>query len=211
MLEKSGKFHKVLINTFYLEEKVSLFVKNFLTNSALDIELIKEAKLYGTGGTVQNVVRLLPRDDLNQGLFVAHADNLSVFHVDDFIFRHEKRPNSVDTTMMTFDTDNPKSCGIVAIDSESILHNMYEKVQDPPGNKANAAIYIFDQNALLRISNDPNIKDISLDFIPKSFGRIICYHNTIYHRDIGTVDSYRKAQHEFPAILKKFGDNFGLT
>jgi mannose-1-phosphate guanylyltransferase len=39
--------------------------------------------------------------------------------------------------------------------------------------------------------------DISLEVIPRYLGRMRCYHNAGYHRDIGTPESLRLANLEW--------------
>ena len=45
--------------------------------------------------------------------------------------------------MMTFTTNNPKSCGIVSVNNEGVVEKFYEKQEGENGNIANAAIYCF--------------------------------------------------------------------
>ena len=83
------------------------FIKNHKTE--IDVELIYESKLLGTAGTLKNLINMVSVQDL----FVAHADNLSLFNLSDLITSFDQRPKISEITMMTFDTDEPENCGII--------------------------------------------------------------------------------------------------
>lgn len=181
-----------LVNTHYLPDAVKAFVaasrwKNRVT-------LVDEPDLLGTGGTV-----LANRDFFaNEPFIVAHADNLTRFDVAAFLERHVSRPPQAEITMMTFDTDAPQSCGIVFEDERALVTQFFEKVSDPPGTRANAAVYIFQPAVIDYIASlGRPVVDISTEVLPAFMGRICTYHNADYHRDIGTPESLRAAEMEF--------------
>lgn len=187
-------FHieKVLINTHYLPQMVESYVKTH-KYSAL-ITTVFENTLLGTAGSI-----LKNRDFFdNSDFFVAHADNLTKFNAYDFKLAHNLRPDFVDITMMTFESDTPSSCGIVLQNSDGIVTHFFEKVDKPPSNKANAAVYIMSPNVIDFISTiNKDIIDISIDVLPNFLGKIQTFHNNQYHRDIGTSESLVRANNEF--------------
>jgi mannose-1-phosphate guanylyltransferase len=184
----------VLVNTHYLAEKVSQFVSASQWRDR--VALVHEGQLLGTGGTV-----LKNRDYFGKGPFiVAHADNLTRFDVDAFISRHANRPPGMVITMMTFTTDAPETCGIVVEDNAGIVREFHEKVSNPPGNRANAAVYVFEPEVIRFLDSlGKPIIDLSTEVIPHYLGRICTYFNAGYHRDIGSAESLRAAEREFPA------------
>jgi mannose-1-phosphate guanylyltransferase len=184
----------VLVNTHYLPDPVRQFVAASPSRSR--ISLVHEDILLGTGGTV-----LRNRDFFaNQPFIVAHADNLTRFDVKAFIRRHRERPKGVAVTMMTFETDDPRSCGIVEEDARGIVKGFHEKVPDPPGNHANAAVYIFEPSVIDDLAAlGKAVIDLSTEVIPRYIGSICTFHNADYHRDIGTLESLAKAEQEFRA------------
>lgn len=189
----TGGTDRVLINTHHLPEQVHEFVARSAWRDRVD--LVHEAELLGTGGTVlQNEAFFCGRT-----FVVAHADNLTCFDLGAFKARHEQRPEGVEITMMTFDTDAPQSCGIVEEDDRGIVRAFHEKVADPPGRRANAAVYVFEPSVVdfLRRFATPVI-DLSTDVLPHYLGRSVTFHNTVYHRDIGTPESLRRAEAEYP-------------
>lgn len=195
-LLNSPSIDKILLNTHYLPEAVEDFVQN--SSSKQKIRTVFEQNLLGTGGTI------LKNKDFFDGesFIVAHADNLTLFNLEDFILTHEKRAQSTEITMMVFDTDTPKSCGIVETDEQGRVIEFHEKVSNPPGKRANAAVYIFEPsifNFLEKIGKETI--DLSTEVLPFFMGKIQIFHNKIYHRDIGTVESFNIANEEFKKIF----------
>jgi len=186
---------QVLVNTHHLAAVVRDYVA--ACPWAGKVRLVHEVELLGTGGT------LLANADFCRGqrLLVAHADNLSCFDADAFLSAHDARPRVAELTMMTFATDTPSSCGVVTTDARGLVDGFYEKVDDPPGNRANAAVYIMEPAVFELAANLGNPRlDISTGLIPRLLPRIWTWHNGVYHCDIGTLSSWRKAQRDFPDV-----------
>jgi mannose-1-phosphate guanylyltransferase len=183
---------QVLINTHYLADVVHVFVSGSPWRDA--IKMVHEKDLLGTGGTV------LENSNFFKGgpVLVIHADNLSRFDVKEFICAHESRLPGIEITMMTFNTDTPHSCGIVEVDANGVVIAFHEKVANPPSNQANAAVYIFEPPILdFLASMGKTIIDISTEVLPEFLGRIQTFHNSDYHRDVGTLESLALAEREF--------------
>lgn len=191
-----GGIERVLINTHHLADQVARHIDSSPWRGRVD--LAHEETLLGTGGTV-----LKNRDYFGSAPFlVAHADNLTRFDVEAFAARHRARPPGAEITMMTFETDSPHECGIVEEDSHGIVRGFYEKPAEPPGNTANAAVYIFEPAVADFLAGLGKEKiDLSTEVLPRFLGRICTFRNGIYHRDIGTPDSLRRAEEEFPQLM----------
>lgn len=177
-----------LINTHYLNDKVEEYIEN--CDYKDKVKLIYEKELLNTGGTL-----LRNKDFFSDEPFLfVHADNFCICDFDKFIDIHKRNKDCV-ITMMLFKTDTPKSCGIVELDKNGIVIDFHEKVDAPPSNLANGAVYIckYEIFEYLASLNKKEI-DFSKDVIHNYLGKINTYLNDIYHRDIGTVDSYNKAQ-----------------
>jgi len=187
----SGGIERILINTHYLSERVQAHLADSPWRDRVDS--VHETELLGTGGTVlRNAPWFGPGPFL-----VAHGDNLARFDVAAFMGHHRDRPSGIEITMMTFETDRPQSCGIVEQDDQGIVQAFHEKVPDPPGNRANAAVYIFEPSVLPFLSaTGKDVIDISTDVLPHFLGKIRTFHNSDYLRDIGTVESLQKAHAE---------------
>jgi len=188
----SAGIEQLLVNTHYLPDVVREFVRSSQWKAR--IKLAHEDHLLGTGGTILKNRAFLEKD----AFLVAHADNLTQFDVNAFLGRHQNRPVGAEITMMTFDTDAPHTCGIVEEDSHGMVIAFHEKVTNPPGIRANAAVYILEPSVINFLGTlGKEVIDLSTEVIPRFLGRICTFHNAGYHRDIGTPESLLKAEAEF--------------
>lgn len=194
MLTESG-ISDILVNLHYLPAAVEDYLEQCRFPG--NIKTVYESELLGTAGTVRKNLSWSFGDDL----MLVHADNLSKFNMREFVDCYRKRPSGTEITMMTFVTDDPGSCGIVETDQNGVVQAFHEKVPNPPGNIANAAVYILSpviQEFIGKI--DKETIDFSTEVLPKFLGKINVYRNSIYHRDIGTLRSLEIARTEFPAL-----------
>lgn len=198
LINDSG-IKEILINTHYLPYKVEEFVQK--SKLSKFVKIVYEEKLLGTGGTLLKNRSFFDNDEI----MLIHADNLSLFDVDAFIKNHANRPDNTNITMMTFTTETPESCGIVELDEKGVVRKFYEKVNEPHGNLANAAVFILEPSVIDFLSGLRRKEiDFSKEVIPRYVGRINTFHNNIYHRDIGTLESLQIAELDFPAVNKKY-------
>lgn len=188
-----GGIDRILVNTHYHADAVETFIAGSRWRER--VTTVYEPSLLGTGGTVLRNRAWFGRPPF----MVVHADNLSRFPVAEFIGAHRRRPAGAAMTMMTFDTDAPQTCGIVEVDPSGLVRRFHEKVANPPGRRANGAVYIFEQEVVDFLAGlERETIDLSTDVLPVFIGRIATYHNAVYHRDIGTLESLRKAEAEYP-------------
>ncbi|MBF0469068.1 MAG: nucleotidyltransferase family protein [Desulfamplus sp.] len=185
----------VLINLHYYRN----FVLEWIEQSSFKghIQTSVEEMLLGTAGTVLNNKAFIN----DEPLMLIHGDNLSMADIRKFMAAHASRPGNAALTMMTFETCYPENCGIIKKDVHGIVREFYEKVESPPGNLANGAIYILEPEVVdfLTTLNSPFI-DFSTEVLPVYTGRIYTWHNGGYHRDIGCPDSLLDAQIEYPGL-----------
>ncbi|TGN07992.1 nucleotidyltransferase family protein [Leptospira ilyithenensis] len=186
----------ILVNLHYFPEQVVRYIEG---SKYKDIATtIFEPELLGTGGTLLKNRSFFENDQV----MLIHADNLSKFNILNFIDSHYNRPSGTEMTMMTFVTDIPETCGIVELDAENRLVQFHEKVKNPPGNVANGAVYILEPSVIDFLSSlNQDFIDFSTEVIPKYLGRINTFLNSTYHRDIGNLESYAKAQDEFSKLF----------
>jgi mannose-1-phosphate guanylyltransferase len=188
----------ILINLHYLPEMVRAYVSN--CTYPVNITTVLEDKLLCTGGTLLRNSAFF----LHEPVMLIHADNLSLFDVRAFMEKFYSREKNIDITMMTFHTDVPEASGIIEIDERGTVCAFHEKVKAPPGNLANAAVYILAPTVINFIASlGREVVDFSTEVLPHFMGRINTFHNAIYHRDIGTIESLTVAQREYPAAVAK--------
>lgn len=182
-------FDRVLINTHWLAEQVASHVS--ISPWRERIDLVHEESLLGTGGTILENEKFFE----NRDFFVAHADNLALFDLPAFLKAHESRPAICTMTMLAFETDTPRSCGILEFDKGGIVQAFHEKVDNPPGNLANAAIYQFTPALFSHLKAiNRSVIDLSTEIIPKLVGHIFCVPTTGYIRDIGSIEQLERAR-----------------
>jgi mannose-1-phosphate guanylyltransferase len=188
---------RVLLNTHWLAHQVRRHVAR--SPWAARVDLVHEEELLGTGGAV-----LANRQWLQERPFLlAHADNLTDFDVRGLLEAHAKRPAGHVLTMLGFRTDAPRACGILALDGRGTVIGFHEKVQNPPGNLANAAVYVCEPDVVGAIAAmGKPVVDLSTEVLPGLVGRMQCVETKGYHRDIGTPESLAWAQAEFPAVRR---------
>lgn len=211
-----GIWLKMLCDAGFTDIVVNLhhhadFVREYIQRCpfAPFVTTVYEEKLLGTGGTLLRNRALLA----DRPLLFAHADNLTCFDPAGFVAAHNERPPEAVMTMMTFDTESPEQCGIVELDASRVVTAFHEKVANPPGRLANAAVFVLEPTVLEFLETVPRDRqtiDFSVDVLPHFLGRIFAYHNGTYHRDIGSIPSLLEAQFDYPlgrgAIAPPAGD-----
>ncbi|MBR9884856.1 MAG: nucleotidyltransferase family protein [Oceanospirillales bacterium] len=190
-LSSSG-IEDALVNLHYLPETV----RDYLATHpySMNITPVWEPELLGTGGTLLANLEYWSGQDA----LLAHADNLCLCDFAAFYAAHRSRPEGCLMTMMLFRTPTPESCGIVEI-TEGRVVGFHEKVANPPSNLANAAVYCLAPEFgpwLKREFPGATALDLSTQVIPALMGRIAVWETPGYLRDIGTPESYRRANED---------------
>ena len=177
-----------LVNTHYLANKVNAFIEesSFRTKT----KVTYEENLLGTAGTL---IKNLDFFQGGNGLLM-HTDNYCLADFSVFERAHNNRPSGCLMTMMTFRTDAPSSCGIVEVDENGVVIGFHEKVENPPGNLANGAVYILSSEFLEIIKTDLNyVTDFSTEVLYRFKGHIFTHEISDVFLDVGTPDRYEKA------------------
>ena len=189
-ISKINNIDSVFINKHYLSKKVDFYLsKN--KNFPFSIKSSYEKNLMGTAGTLLKNLKFFKG---HIGIMI-HADNYSLFDLNILINAHKNRNKNTILTMLTFNTLNPCSCGIVEKDKSNVLVSFHEKVYNPPTNCANAAIYVFEDEFLEWLKfNKPNASDFSNEVLPYLNGLAQTCHTELPYYDIGTIDSLNEAR-----------------
>jgi len=191
-LEKAG-CEAVLINTHHLADQVDIFLRR-RQHSAMAVRWVHEPELLGTAGTLAAHQAFFAG---TTGLLI-HADNAMAADLNGFLAGHQQRASGCELTMLTFETDQPQSCGIVSTDARGVVTAFHEKVVDPPSTCANGALYAFDAVFLDSLdAMSPPPRDFSTEVIPSLMGRIQTWHTHEPFLDIGTPAALAAAQQLF--------------
>lgn len=206
ILEDAG-FSEVLINTHYFSELVEKALVSARKNFKIKISTVYESKLLGTCGTISNNVEFFKGA---KTLAFIHSDNLCYGDFSAFVQSHESSGSNYLLTMMTFKTDTPRSCGVLELENDGKIKSFHEKVENPPTNLANGAIYLAKSEFLDTFQKElSKAFDITAEIIPLLLDRIKIYHNKNTHLDVGNILNLFKAQGKNPpSILKAFMENF---
>ncbi len=179
----------ILLNTHYLADQVKKFVSD--SGYSDKIILSHEEELLGTAGTVRNNINYIGNDPL----LLVHADNFTLCDFKSFISAHAERPDYACMTMMTYNSDRPGESGIVELNNDNVVRGFYEKVNIPPGDLANAAVYLLERE-VVDVIDDRSLSDFSTEVIPLYMGKINTWHNNVYHIDIGNPEALAKANRD---------------
>ena len=180
-------FKEFLINTHYLSNQVNDFI---YSSKFKDKFIIKyEKTLLGTAGTLLSSLNFIGEDDC----MLVHADNYCLADFKEFIRAHNQRPSHCLMTMMTFRTYTPTSCGIIELDEKKVVIGFHEKVESPPGNLANGAVYLLSTDFIKLIKEKyPKVSDFSTEILLNFLGKIYTYETNELFIDIGTPEAYYK-------------------
>jgi len=182
----SAKVNDILVNTHYLSDQVENFLKKNLHTRK--IKIFKEKELLGTAGTLIANLNFYKKED---GLLI-HADNYCAENLNFLIDAHKKRPKECLMTMLTFECNDPLSCGIVQVNNKGIVVNFYEKSNLDKGQIANGAVYILSPEFIEIIKTKySKAKDFSNEIIKNFLGRIYTYKTKKYFADMGTPEEYK--------------------
>lgn len=188
---------EIIINTHYLHQKVNDFIKK--KKFKIKITLVYEKELLGTAGTLIKNMELYEDHDL----LVIHADNYFPKGLDMFIKAHYQTEKNILFSILCFETLYPKECGIVEFDKNNILKKIHEKVNNPPSNIANGAIYLIKNSSLRTINKKFNkAKDFIKDIIPFFYNKIYIFKTNEKLTDIGSYDNLKIAK-SFSNFIKK--------
>uniref|UniRef100_UPI00404850B3 nucleotidyltransferase family protein n=1 Tax=Algoriphagus sp. TaxID=1872435 RepID=UPI00404850B3 len=177
-----------LVNTHYLPEQVESFIDR--SHYKDQVTIFHESLLLGTAGTLIANIHFFNGED---GLLI-HSDNYCLADFGKFIKSHLNRPKECLITMMTFKTAFPSSCGIVELDDRGVVIGFHEKVANPPGDLANGAVYILSNELIQSISkNFKGAFDFSTEVLSHLVGKIYTYETSDVFLDIGTPETYERA------------------
>jgi mannose-1-phosphate guanylyltransferase len=206
--------NEILINTHWHHEKVRQYLSTYFEDCSKQsdnekrktpqIHIFYEPELLGSGGTL-----LANRDWVADGkpFFIIYGDNLTNVNLSKMYDYHRQHDQPV--TLSVFNANEPERCGIVEIDKDCLIVGFVEKPVKPRSNMSAAGIYVADQRIFdLFPENSESIRPLDLGFhlLPNMLGKMKAYFIKEFLIDIGTPDSYEKAQQIYPLIAENKND-----
>lgn len=186
--ERAG-VDEVLVNLHHLPEVVEEHLG--CRSRGPQVRTAYEPSLLGSAGT------LLVHEDWVRGeemFLVCNADNLTDFDLRDLV--EAQRGSGAPATLAVFHAEFPQACGVVTVDESGRMVGYAEKPERPAGSLANAGMYAFTPAVLDRIHGSPPL-DVGHHLLPALVGVAHTFEVRGYFRDIGTPESYERAQQEW--------------
>lgn len=190
---------EVLINTHWHHEKVEAFLENWRSNR-LRVKSFYEQSLLGSAGT------LLANKDWvadRQPYFILYGDNLTNVDLTKIYAFHCQ--HGLPFTLGVFKAEEPSRCGIAEVNQEDVVIDFVEKPENPKSDLAAAGIYVADSRIFDFFPPNPeSIRPLDLGFhvIPRLVGKMKVYYIEEFLMDIGTPESYERAQKIYPQMIQ---------
>ena len=180
---------EVLVNLHHLPDVVRRHLASRADPPA--VRASYEPELLGSAGTLLASRRWVDDEEF---FLACNADNLTDFDLRSLVAAH--REYSPLATLTAFRSADPSSGGVLETDDAGWVTGFAEKPSEPASDLVNAGIYAFSPAALDLISGTPP-RDIGYHLLPLLVGKARVIPVPGYFADIGTPDSYRRAQDEW--------------
>jgi mannose-1-phosphate guanylyltransferase len=182
---------EVLVNLHHLPELVRRHIAARAGPPA--VRTFYEPELLGSAGTLAANRQWVSEEEF---FLACYADNLTDFDLGSLIGAHQAHGGIA--TLAVFHSGTPSAGGVVELDDTGRITGFTEKPEEPASDLVNAGIYAFHPSVLDEIDGTPPV-DIGYDLLPRLVGRAQAVPVEGYFRDIGTIESYRRAREEWPA------------
>ena len=161
-----------------------------------EVRLFYEKDLLGSAGTL-----LANKEWVADGrpFFILYGDNLTNIDLRKMYEFH--LGHGLPFTLGVFKAEKPEACGIAEVDKEGMVVGFEEKPEEPKSDLTAAGIYVADERIFEFFPEDAESRmplDLGFHVIPRLVGKMKAYHIEEFLMDIGTVDSYEKAQIIWP-------------
>lgn len=103
------------------------------------VKYIEEDQLLGTAG----IIRVACSEIRDRRLWLFHAYDLSAANWYEFHEPYLGKCKAGKMLMHTFETNHPQSCGAVCLDEQNRVTEFHQKIEPPPSNLANGAVYLL--------------------------------------------------------------------
>lgn len=163
------------------------------------VRLFNEADPIGTAETLLQNKNWV---DDGRAFFILYGDNLTNVNLTKMYAFH--CDHGLPFTLGLFWTSAPAECGIAEVNEKGIVTDFVEKPSEPKSNLAAAGIYIADKRIFDFFPTERSLSgpfDLGYHVIPNLIGNMKAYFIEDFLIDIGTPESYEKAQIQWPQRL----------
>ncbi len=181
---------EVLINLHAHADQVRRFAGRHAQK--IEVTLSEESELLGSAGTLQANRKWLGDDS---EFWVLYSDVLTRLSLRNMLAQHRRTGSKA--TLGLYRVENPSRCGIVTEDANHRITDFVEKPPNPASNLAFAGIMVASPKICDLIPSDKAAPDIGFDLLPQLVGQMHAYPITEFLIDIGTRETYERAQLEW--------------
>lgn len=169
-------------------------VKEFLRNQGIRVRVVEEPALLGSAGTLRANASWVASEEL---FWVFYADVLTSADLNSMLKTHVTKQSAA--TLGVYRVPNPERCGIVRLGKDDIVQEFVEKPVHPAGDLAFSGLMIGTPKLLDAIPPKEPC-DIGYDLLPRLRGLMRVHRISDYLLDIGTPETYRRAQETWPGL-----------
>jgi len=184
--------HEVLVNIHSHADQVRKFVDH--QNNGIRVQVVEEPALLGSAGTLRANMNWVSGE---QHFWIFYADVLTRTDLASMLRTH-LTTNPV-ATLGVYRVPNPRRCGIVNLGENDVVQEFVEKPSHPTGDLAFSGLMVATPKLLEAIpAKDPC--DIGFDLLPRLSGEMLAHRINDYLLDIGTPETYQRAQQTWPGL-----------
>ena len=195
---------EVIVNAHAHVDAVRDFVRNY--RGRVSVSLFEETELLGSAGTLRENRARFSKEPY---FWICYGDVLTSMNLGKMLERHLQMGQ--DATIGLHRVPNPGACGIVTLDSSGIVRDFTEKPAQPQSDLAFSGVMIGTP-AILGDIPGSTPSDIGFHLLPRLLGRMAGYMVSDFLVDIGTIETYNRAQQHWPGIpLEQQGQRIGTV
>lgn len=185
---------ELLVNVHAHADQVRDFVA--LHATGLKVTVSEETQLLGSAGTLRAHREWAAGE---KEFLVLYCDVLTTADLSAMLSFH--RSHGSLATLGVYPVEDPRRCGIVRTDGDGRIVSFVEKPKHPTSKLAFSGIVVAKPEVLDLIPSDLPAPDIAYDVLPRLVGRMHAYPIREFIIDIGTHETYARAQREWPGRL----------
>lgn len=188
---------EVLINLHAHADTVRGAVARY--NCGVKVQISEEHVLLGSAGTVR-----AHRDWVagERCFWILYADVLTNADLTKMLKAHASRPLAA--TIGLSQVADPSRCGVVSFDDNYLIREFIEKPSKPTSNWAFSGLMLGTQELIDSIPLRAPV-DLGFDVLPHLSGRMMAYPISEFLLDIGTLETYQRAQATWPGFARACG------
>jgi mannose-1-phosphate guanylyltransferase len=181
---------EVLINLHAHADVVRGFIERH--SDGLKVTLFEETSLLGSAGTIRANRDWIKREN---AFWIFYADVLTSTNLDQMLAFHNRKDQLA--TLGVYEVADPTRCGIVQVDECDIVRDFVEKPKAPVSRLAFSGLMLA-KPAIVDLIPDLSPVDLGFHVLPKLVGRMAAYKVHEFLIDMGTLETYQKAQEAWP-------------